>query len=73
MLEKDLSPNVLRRLDRIKRKTNETDDSVVSNALDLVMHDTEYQIKAVGEILKKYKISKFDQRVAVANFITSLL
>lgn len=56
ILEKDLSPNTLRRLEKIKRKSNLIEETP-SNKLDLVMHDTGYQIKAVEDFLKDYKFT----------------
>ncbi len=53
IIEKDLSPNTLRRLERIKRKSNVTE----SDKLDISMPDFEYRIQAIGKVLKNYKIS----------------
>jgi len=56
LLEKDLSPNVLRRLDNIKHKSNTVAENVDEKFnLDF---DTEYKIKAVGEFLQNYKIAQ---------------
>lgn len=57
ILEKDLSPNTLRRLEKIKRKSNVIEEKNPAAGIDLVLHDTEYQIKAVGDFLKNYKIA----------------
>lgn len=56
MIEKNLSPNVLRRLDRIKRKSN-IESVELQKQLDLTMPDFEYKIPMLGAFLKKYKIS----------------
>ncbi len=56
VIEKDLSPNVLRRLDRIKHKSNKTEYSA-SEKVELIMHDTEYKFQALGDFIKKYEIS----------------
>lgn len=56
MIEKRLSPNTLRRLERIKRKSN-TESADVQNELDLSMPDFEYKIPKLGAFLRKYKIS----------------
>ena len=55
LIEKGLSPNVLRRLDRIKNKSNLAGDYTEQEKLNMVMQDSEYKIQAVGEILKQYK------------------
>ncbi len=55
VIEKDLNPNILRRLERIKRKSN-TNISSDKNSVNLSFTDFEYKIQALGQILKKYKI-----------------
>lgn len=56
MLQSDLSPNTLRRLDKIKRKSN---DSVNSEyELDISLENIEYKIQAVGNFLKDFKFTK---------------
>ena len=57
VIEKDLSPNTLKRLDRIKRKTNIISESNQNDKMDLVMHDTEYKLIGAGKFLNKYKIT----------------
>lgn len=59
MVEKDLSPNVLRRLDRIKHKSNDNSDYSIKDKFNLVMEDTEYQFHAIGEIIKNYKFTNY--------------
>jgi tight adherence protein B len=54
VIEKNLSPNTLRRLEKIKRKSNVNVSK--DNKLDLTMPDFEYKFKALGLILTKYKI-----------------
>lgn len=58
ILEKDLSPNTLRRLERIKRKSNESESSTAKYELDLSKQNIEYKVHALGELLKNFKISK---------------
>lgn len=58
ILEKDLSPNTLRRLERIKRKSNEGESSIAKYELDLSKQNIEYKVQALGELLKNFKISK---------------
>lgn len=58
LLEKDLSPNTLRRLDRIKRKTNIGESSDTSYELDLSQQNIEYKIKALGDVLKNYRFAQ---------------
>lgn len=58
ILEKDLSPNTLRRLERIKRKSNANQESEKKYELDLSKQNIEYKIQALGELLKDYKITK---------------
>lgn len=55
LVEKNLSPNTLRRLERIKRKANV--DDADTERLDLTMPDFEYKVKAIGNILRNYKFS----------------
>lgn len=57
VLEKDLSPNTLKRLDRIKRKTNIITETEAEENIDLDLEDSEYKVKAFGEVIKKYKIA----------------
>jgi tight adherence protein B len=57
VIEKDLSPNTLKRLDRIKHKTNITKESNAADNLEMEMKDTEYKVQVLGDILKKYKIT----------------
>lgn len=57
-LEKDLSPNTLRRLERIKRKSNVTEPSAAKYELDLSKQNIEYKVQALGKILKNYKITQ---------------
>lgn len=57
VIEKDLSPNTLRRLERIKNKSNVTMDNDSNNNLTMVMTDTDYQIKAFGEVIKKFEFA----------------
>lgn len=55
MIEKNLSPNTLRRLEKIKRKVNT--DVVKKDDFGLDLPDFEYKIPAVGAFLRKYKIA----------------
>jgi tight adherence protein B len=60
LLEKDLSPSTLKRLDRIKRKTNviteqEDDDE---DEIELAEKSTDYKIPLFGIIIDKLNISK---------------
>lgn len=57
VIEKSLNPNTLRRLERIKRKSNQT-ESDFSEIANLALPDLEYRVKAIGLILKNYKISQ---------------
>lgn len=56
LVEKDMSPNILRRLDKIKQKSNATNESA-NEKFDLTF-SSEYKIKAVGEFIKNYKITQ---------------
>lgn len=58
ILEKDLSPNTLRRLERIKRKSNANESSTAKYELDLSKQNIEYKVQALGQLLKDYKITK---------------
>ena len=57
MFEKDLSPNVLKRLDRIKHKTNVISEANASDNIDMGLKDTEYKFQFFGNILNKYKLT----------------
>lgn len=57
VIERNLNPNTLRRLERIKRKTNLA-DSGMSEMADLTLPDLEYRIKFLGQFLKNYKIAQ---------------
>lgn len=57
VVEKDLNPSVLRRLDNIKRKSN-TNKLDISEELDFQNQHFEYRIQVLGRILKKYEFSK---------------
>ena len=58
VIEKDLSPNTLKRLERIKRKSNINSESDIKYELDLSKQHIEYKIYALGVLLKDYKITK---------------
>lgn len=58
VLEKDLNPSTLRRLDKIKHKANENDLSDSKYELDLSKQNIEYKIQYLGQFLKKYKVSQ---------------
>lgn len=58
LIEKDLSPNILRRLDKIKRKSNVSETTDSTEEIDLSAQDKEYRIPALAKILKNYKISQ---------------
>jgi len=58
VIEKDLSPNTLRRLDKIKRKSNTQAGSDSKYDLDLSLETIEYKFQALGVILKDFKITK---------------
>lgn len=58
ILEKDLSPNTLRRLDKIKNKSNASTSSDIKYELDLSKQNIEYKIQALGQFLTNYKISQ---------------
>lgn len=55
LIEKDLSPNTLRRLDKIKRKSNSEDSQY---ELDISLENIEYKIHAMGVFLKDFKFTK---------------
>lgn len=68
MLEKSLSPNVLRRLDKIKHKSNSVDDFDVKEQMNLVMQNTEYKFRAVEKIIKDYEIaSKIKEMIVLSD------
>lgn len=58
ILEKNLSPNTLKRLERIKRKVNTNEEISEKYDLDLSKQFAEYKIQSLGVLLKDYKITK---------------
>ncbi|HNW25292.1 MAG TPA: type II secretion system F family protein [Candidatus Gastranaerophilaceae bacterium] len=64
VIEKDLSPNTLKRLTRIKQKTNIIeDDEEEFNLLKV----SEYKIQQIGEFLQNFKISnKIKELIALS-------
>lgn len=56
LIEKDLSPNTLRRLDKIKRKSNDSASSEYE--LDISLENIEYKIQAMGVVLRDFKFTK---------------
>lgn len=58
IVEKDLSPNILRRLDKIKRKSNLTEEQEKQEHLDLTKADLDYKYIFFERILKGLNISK---------------
>lgn len=57
VVEKDLSPSILKRLDRIKRKTNITDSSDIKDDISLNAVSAEYKVQALENILKGQKFT----------------
>ena len=58
VIEKDLSPSTLQRLDKIKRKSNESSDSEQKYKFDLSLENVEYKFKAMAAFLKDFKFAK---------------
>jgi len=58
VMEKDLSPNVLRRLDRIKRKSNINESSETADEFDLSRQNIEYKFQKMGRLLKEFAIAQ---------------
>lgn len=58
VVEKDLNPNTLKRLERIKRKSNINEASAAKYELDLSKQNLEYKVQALGKLLKDYKITQ---------------
>lgn len=78
IIEKDLSPNVLRRLDKIKRKSNTSDIVDPKDEIDLTKEDEEFKFPALGRILKNYpeltqKIKEFIQMSGINWFVDSFI
>lgn len=59
VVEKDLSPNILNRLDRIKRKTNITDAPEFKDDINLNAVNTEYKVQALEQILRGQKFTAY--------------
>lgn len=57
LIEKDLSPNTLRRLDKIKRRSN-TASSDSQYELDISLENIEYKVQAFGVFLRDFKFTK---------------
>lgn len=58
MIEKDLSPSTLRRLDKIKHKSNVSQEGGVQGELDINTMNLEYKIHSLGQILNEYKFAQ---------------
>lgn len=66
VIEKDLSPNTLRRLDKIKRKVQTESDTEYE--IDINTLNIEYKIQALGVLLKDYKlIQKIKEMIQLAD------
>lgn len=57
MIEKNLNPSTLNRLERIKHKSNKNESSDSKYELDLSKQHIEYKVQALGHLLKDYKIT----------------
>lgn len=57
VVEKDLSPSILKRLDRIKRKTNISDAPEIKDDININAVSTEYKVQALENILKGQKFT----------------
>lgn len=58
VIQKSLNPNILMRLERIKRKSNTNILPEGVDALDLSVPHFEYKIQFLGKLLKDYKLMK---------------
>lgn len=59
VVEKDLSPSILNRLDRIKRKTNISDAPEIKDDININSVNTEYKFQALEQILKGQKFTAY--------------
>lgn len=57
-LEKNLSPSTLRRLDKIKRKSNENSSFDSKTNIDLSSQNPEFRFQVLAQLFSQYKISK---------------
>lgn len=57
VVEKDLSPNILKRLDRIKRKSNIIAENE-NEGLDLTIQNVDYKVAALEQFLKDFQVTK---------------
>lgn len=58
VIEKDLSPNTLKRLEKIKRKTDSSDELNTLQDFELGNEYGEYKNKTLGELFRNYKFSQ---------------
>jgi len=58
VVEKGLNPNVLRRLDNIKRKSNVTETSDAADELDMNKEHFEYRFQKMGRLLNEYEFTQ---------------
>lgn len=58
LVEKDLNPSTLRRLDNIKRKSNVNSAENANSELNINELNLEYRIYALGQVLKDYKFTQ---------------
>ena len=67
MIEKNLSPNTLRRLEKIKRKTN-VENAAMQKDLRLDLPNFEYRFPQLGVLLSKYKFTvKIKELISIAD------
>lgn len=57
LIEKDLSPSTLERLDRIKRKTNVIESREPVDVVDITASETDYKFKATEVLLENFNFS----------------
>lgn len=57
VVEKDLSPSVLKRLDRIKRKSNVNETAEIKDDFNINNANLEYKIQALEQLLKGQKFT----------------
>jgi tight adherence protein B len=58
VVQNDLSPNTLKRLEKIKRKSNAQSDSDAKYEFDMSLENVEYKFQAMAEFLRGFKFAK---------------
>lgn len=65
ILEKKLSPNILKRLDKIKRKSNIYRENEEKNKIDINEISDDYRFKILEQVLQDYKFTEQIKKIMI--------